>query len=155
MASPDAIPKPTLVEMQPRVSLEVLKKNEMYVTMVGRIDHISTFVTSKLPSSAGGLSECAISFRCVGAGDRPCSYICNADTKQRSCTRHALGAFISYSMVAIALVTTLGSTLNSVMRPALQYGHYVRYINKFWGIRSKLDFDLEEVLISQDESPCR
>ena len=50
-------------------------------------------------------------------------------------------------VASVTFLATIVATLNSAMRPILQYGHYVRYINKFWQQKVLLEFELELVLL--------
>jgi hypothetical protein len=53
------------------------------------------------------------------------------------------------AIVAIAsFCATIVSALNAAMRPALQYGHYVRFINRFWTQRVKLEIEAEQAFLT-------
>jgi hypothetical protein len=54
---------------------------------------------------------------------------------------------LSWSVAGASFLASCISALNAAMRPALQYGHYVTYIVRFWRSRVLLDFDLERVLL--------
>jgi hypothetical protein len=59
------------------------------------------------------------------------------------------GAFRVSIVVAVAsFLATIISALNSAMRPALQYGHYVRFINRFWTQRILLEIEAEQAFLS-------
>lgn len=59
--------------------------------------------------------------------------------------------WIPLTLAAVSFSATVISALNAAIRPAIQYGHYVRYINRFWKQRVLLEFDVEQVLICTKE----
>jgi hypothetical protein len=59
------------------------------------------------------------------------------------------GAFkVSVVVAAASFLATIISALNAAMRPALQYGHYVRFINRFWTQRILLEVEAEQAFLS-------
>jgi hypothetical protein len=58
--------------------------------------------------------------------------------------------WISYVVAIASFAATIISAANSAMRPALQYGHYVRYINKFWKAHFELETDAEQILLESN-----
>src|SRR5215475_6485672 len=56
--------------------------------------------------------------------------------------------FVVPVVVAVAsFLATILSALNAAMRPALQYGHYVRFINRFWKQRVLLEIEAEQAFL--------
>jgi len=70
------------------------------------------------------------------------------------------GPWLARAAFLVALVSFLASiisALNAAMKPAIQYGHYVRYINRFWTQRFALQSELEKTLLAtgNDEHQLR
>src|SRR5690348_9097753 len=57
-------------------------------------------------------------------------------------------ATVSIVVAVVSFVATMISALNAAMRPSLQYGHYVRFINRFWTERITLEIEAEGAFLA-------
>jgi hypothetical protein len=56
-------------------------------------------------------------------------------------------SWLAWAVAGLSFVATVVSALNSAIHPAVQYAHYVRYINRFWHVKMEIEFDLDDVAL--------
>jgi hypothetical protein len=139
------------------IRLAALKKNSVYQVIFRRIEHHieickrqiswfgrwALFTRYSLPlltAFATGIASFLAGAQNVGSNEN-----------QTGLSLSSWLTPLSWSVAGASFIASCISALNAAMRPAIQYGHYVTYIVRFWKLKVLLDFDLERVLLPSED----
>jgi hypothetical protein len=124
-------------------ALYALRDNELYKTIYGRINHHIGICERQIDKYSRWALRTRYTLPLLTA---VATFIASGLAGLK--IQGKVATSVAVTLAAVSFCAAIVSALNSAIRPAIQYGHYVRSINRFWKQRVLLEFDIQQVLIS-------